>query len=498
MAVGFGYVRDEEPAIVDWASITREARASIKQIEADRQKKREGVEEAMREQSKLLLNKPTSQNSQYNKAMANLVAQLESTSLENYKALRRGDIKLSDFNSVKNTLFSETQGILAIAKTYADNFDANILAAQNGTNSGFANWTNSITQEYMDFQGVSTLVDPTGKISFVKTLPDGTTQQVDTSELFSLATNNQAAYNYSGNITKALEDTGMKVYESDLGGITKGYFIDPLTGKADQDVLNKTAAGLVQQDYAVYSILHDFKGGYDFEKLPNSFYTENNTRESQFKALDELQKNNPNKIYVGVNGQPIITETLRSEALEYVKKDLEQYKITSKQADPYRKQDIVDVDIERAEEATEASKANRELINLKIAELGFDVKKQNTIATELNNYFSELIGAPIAAAITGAEQTAMVDREGELSRQLQGVLSAFNINISPAKALKQTIQIDIPGEDGTIPVTINLRGKTITQIQNEIVAAMSQLPAKTLSNIYDFNIQKTDEFGLPE
>ena len=342
MAVGFGYVRDEEPAIVDWASITREARASIKQIEADRQKKKEGVEEAIREQSKLLLNKPTSQNSQYNKAMANLVAQLESTSLENYKALRRGDIKLSDFNSVKNTLFSETQGILAIAKTYADNFDANILAAQNGTNSGFANWTNSITQEYMDFQGVSTLVDPTGKISFVKTLPDGTTQQVDTSELFSLATNNQAAYNYSGNITKALEDTGMKVYESDLGGITQGYFIDPLTGKADQDVLNKTAAGLVQQDYAVYSILHDFKGGYDFEKLPNSFYTENNTRESQFKALDELQKNNPNKIYVGVNGQPIITETLRSEALEYVKKDLEQYKITSKQADPYLAKDIAD------------------------------------------------------------------------------------------------------------------------------------------------------------
>lgn len=206
MALGFGYVRDEEPAIVDWASITREARASIKQIEEDRQKKREGVEEAMREQSKLLLNKPTSQNSQYNKAMANLVAQLEATSLDNYKALRRGDIKLSDFNSVKNTLFSETQGILAIAKTYAENFDANILASQNGTNSGFANWTNSITQEYMDFQGVSTIVDPTGKISFVKTLPDGTTQQLDTSELFSLATNNQAAYNYSGNITNALEE----------------------------------------------------------------------------------------------------------------------------------------------------------------------------------------------------------------------------------------------------------------------------------------------------
>ena len=357
MALGFGYVRDEEPAIVDWASITREARASIKQIEEDRQKKREGVEEAMREQSKLLLNKPTSQNSQYNKAMANLVAQLEATSLDNYKALRRGDIKLSDFNSVKNTLFSETQGILAIAKTYAENFDANILASQNGTNSGFANWTNSITQEYMDFQGVSTIVDPTGKISFVKTLPDGTTQQLDTSELFSLATNNQAAYNYSGNITKALEEVQMKTFKSDVGGQVQGYFIDPLTGKVDQDVLDKTAEGIVQQDYAVYSILHDFKGGYDFEKLPSSFYTENDTREAQFKALDELQKNNPNKIYVGTNGQPIVTSTLRDAALEYVKQDLDQYKITATQADPFKARQLINLDIGWREASTAATNA---------------------------------------------------------------------------------------------------------------------------------------------
>ena len=48
MPVGFGYIRDEQPAIVDWSAITREARETIKGIEADRQAKREGVDQAIR------------------------------------------------------------------------------------------------------------------------------------------------------------------------------------------------------------------------------------------------------------------------------------------------------------------------------------------------------------------------------------------------------------------------------------------------------------------
>lgn len=436
MALGFGYVRDEEPAIVDWASITREARASIKQIEEDRQKKREGVEEAMREQSKLLLNKPTSQNSQYNKAMANLVAQLEATSLDNYKALRRGDIKLSDFNSVKNTLFSETQGILAIAKIYAENFDANVNAAQNGTNSGFANWTNSITQEYMDFQGVSTIVDPTGKISFVKTLPDGTTQQVDTSELFSLATNNQAAYNYSGNVQQALKEAQMKVYQSDLGGITKGYFIDPLTGEVDQDVLDKTAKGIVQQDYAVYSILHDFKGGYDFEKLPSSFYTENDTREAQFKALDELQKNNPNKIYVGTNGQPIVTDTLREAALDFVKQDLDQYKITSVETAPYKQKEIIE--------------ARLKLTGAQSQRL-IDTATKEGEPTETTN---DILADIITEKFTFAPNTTVEESTEQIKRNLE------DLGFSNVEVLEDKVTFPNPADSDAPDITINLGGRT--------------------------------------
>jgi len=152
MPVGFGYIRDEQPAIVDWASITKEARETIKSIEADRQAKREGVDQAIREQSEALINRP--------KAMSNMTAQIEATMLQNYNDLRLGNITLNQFNAVKNTMMSETKGVLAIAKVYAEQYDANVEGAQNGTLSGFSNWTNAMTQEMMDFQGVETYVGP--------------------------------------------------------------------------------------------------------------------------------------------------------------------------------------------------------------------------------------------------------------------------------------------------------------------------------------------------
>jgi len=138
MPVGFGYIRDEQPAIVDWASITKEARETIKSIEADRQAKREGVDQAIREQSEALINRPK----------------------------RLGNITLNQFNAVKNTMMSETKGVLAIAKVYAEQYDANVEGAQNGTLSGFSNWTNAMTQEMMDFQGVETYVGPKRKNIF--------------------------------------------------------------------------------------------------------------------------------------------------------------------------------------------------------------------------------------------------------------------------------------------------------------------------------------------
>ena len=277
--------------------------------------------------------------------MANMSAQLEATSLQNYNDLRRGNINLNQFNAVSNTLMSETKGVMAIAKVYAEQYDANVECAQNDTCSGYANWTNDMTQEMMDFQGVSTIVDPTGKISFVKTREDGTTETLDTSELFTLATMKQQKYDLKKGIEDAKEKGGF-TYINDLGKTVKGYFINPTTGKINNEELDNASASMVAQDSNAYGILHDYIGGYDFERLPDNFFTDNPTGEAQKKALAKLQKENPNIIYVDSNGLPTISKEQRDEAQKYVRERLESVAITSQAEAEYRKEEQIDAAIE--------------------------------------------------------------------------------------------------------------------------------------------------------
>ena len=119
---------------------------------------------------------------------------------------------------------SETKGVLAIAKVYADQYDSNVEGAQNGTLSGFSNWTNAMTQEMMDFQGVETFVGPNGKISFVKKKQDGTTETLDTSELFTLANMKQQKFDMEGAINTAKGDVEF-AYIDQFGKTQKGYFV---------------------------------------------------------------------------------------------------------------------------------------------------------------------------------------------------------------------------------------------------------------------------------
>ena len=75
MAVGYGYVRSEEPTIVDWGAITKQATDSLAALDADRKKRRADIEETSREYYKELANKPVSQNTAFNTFMSDYSSQ---------------------------------------------------------------------------------------------------------------------------------------------------------------------------------------------------------------------------------------------------------------------------------------------------------------------------------------------------------------------------------------------------------------------------------------
>ena len=482
MAVGFGYIRDEQPAIVDWSAITREARATIKGIEADRQKKREGVDQAIRDQSEALLNRPKSQNTEYNAAMSNMTTQIEATMLQNYNDLRLGNIDLNQFNATKNTMMSETKGVLAIAKIYAEQYDTNVEGAQNGTLSGFSNWTNAMTQEMMDFQGVETFVGPNGKISFIKKKEDGTTETLDTSELFTLANMKQQKFDMEGALDNAKEQGGF-TYRNNLGEETKGYFIDPLSGKTDNDAISKAAASMVAQDSHAYGILYDYIGGYEFERLSDDFFTNNQTGEEQKVALEKLQAENDKVIYINSNGLPMVSKAQRDVAQAYSKEQLEEIAITSKQEAGFLAREI------QKAKLTQLQK-NNELIGAKLTELNYDNDKRLKIGGALTDYFGGLTKSNIETALSTASGNLTIDKEGEISRTLTGVLAPFGVTIEPAGGIRQFIEVTVPGQE--IPVKISLRDKTADAIVAEITGALFGLDAKVLDEIYEQRIVKSN------
>tara|TARA_R110002051_G_scaffold173446_1_gene243774 strand:- start:7629 stop:9326 length:1698 start_codon:yes stop_codon:yes gene_type:complete len=481
MPVGYGYIRDDKPAIVDWAAITKNARESIQKIEEDRQKKREGVDQAIRDQSEVLLNKPRSQNVDYNTAMSDMSAQLEDKSLQNYNDLRLGNINLNHFNAVSNTLLSETKGVIAIAKVYAEQYDANVECAQNDTCSGYANWTNDMTQEMMDFQGVSTIVDPTGKISFVKTREDGTTETLDTSELFTLATMKQQKYDLKKGIDDA-KSNGAFSYENNLGEKVTGYFINPTTGKINTDELDNASASMVAQDSNAYGILHDYIGGYDFERLPDNFFTGNPTGEEQKAALKKLQEENEKIIYVGSNGLPIVSKKQRDEAQAYARERLEAVALTSqKEVKPKTATELL-----REELEIEALQNQVELGDIKISDalkkLGVNLSTFNAqLEADIKNYlgddFNSTYDESRRAFLGGDKRKAKNAIEASLAKLNEyGAWAGVEVRLDGNKIIFSTPVFNSKGQPLDDPFELKFNAKDIKsgeQLQKTLEAFIS-------------------------
>jgi hypothetical protein len=493
MPVGFGYIRDEQPAIVDWSAITREARETIKGIEADRQAKREGVDQAIRDQSEALLNRPKSQNTEYNAAMSNMTAQIEATMLQNYNDLRLGNINLNQFNATKNTMMSETKGVLAIAKVYADQYDANVEGAQNGTLSGFSNWTNAMTQEMMDFQGVETFVGPNGKISFVKKKEDGTTETLDTSELFTLANMKQQKFDMKAAIDNAKEEGGF-TYVNNLGEKTQGYFIDPTSGEINTEAITKSAASMVAQDSNAYGILYDYIGGYDFKRLSDDFFAEHQTGEEQKKALEQLQKENKNVIYINSNGMPIVSKEQRDVAQKYVQEQLEQVAVTSKQEAGFLAEEITQAKLNELNQSIEKSKADQKFIEARTN--SEEVKTTEEFKVKLpkiQTYLTDQLKQPIIDAVAkgravdaqGNRTLDLTDADNQVAKTLKKLLSSMDVSADSASFLKQAVKLRLPKEGGGFKSeTIGLAGKDGLDIFEDVLELLLLLPEENLDKFY--------------
>ena len=118
MAVGFGYIRDDKPTQVDWGQITKDARESIKSIEADKKSRRDKIEQDQRDFTKMLAERPLGGDPIYQRFMGKYSALTSAALLENLNKLKRGEIGEQEFHTFRATVVSGAEGMVATCLLY--------------------------------------------------------------------------------------------------------------------------------------------------------------------------------------------------------------------------------------------------------------------------------------------------------------------------------------------------------------------------------------------
>ena len=131
-------------------------------------------------------------------------------------------------------------------------------------------------------------------------------------------------------------------YIDELGETKKGIFCGPFNRRGKSIFYSSAAASVVAQDSNAYGILYDYIGGYEFERLSDDFFTNNQTGEEQKAALEKLQGENDKVIYIDSNGLPMVSKTQRDAAQTYMEGRLRTQATTGFKQSDYRAADNID------------------------------------------------------------------------------------------------------------------------------------------------------------
>ena len=489
MPVGYGYVRSDEPTVVDWGAITKQATESLAAIDSDRKKRKADIEETNREFYKTLADRPVSQNTAFNSFMSDYSTQVSAAMLNLTNQLKSGNITEEDFYRKRANVQSQTEIMLNNFNTYSQKYDEYIQrAGPNGVGASIEGFERSLGKDFMNFENLRPVIDPNSyEVAFTREIEGalGKTQlqAASANDVFQYSNFTRDKFDLDGAIKTTLDRVGIKTYENNLGQLVSGQYIGK-TGDVLKESIKKDARAIASQDETVISILTDYgvETTYDFSLLPNEVNNISNIEERN-KKIEELQDTNPDVIYRDSNGKYYVSDVQRESAITFVEEQ-----ITNASSYKIKDEPFLAEQITRAK-LTQLQK-NNQLIDAKLTELNYDNDKILKMAGALTNYFEGLTKSNIETALSTASTNPTIDKEGEISRTLTGVLAPFGVTIEQAGGIKQVIEVIVPGQE--VPVEIFLRDKSADAIVAEITGALFGLEAAVLDEIYEKRIVKSN------
>ena len=135
MATYYKYKERGKEDRVDWSKITSEVSKRLRDITADKEKKKKEIEDASAEYIKGLDNRPVGENENENARIAAFSEQAQNFELENLRKLKRGEIKSRDYLQGRNNLNSDTDLLFKISKEYQEVYSDKVKRQQGSTDA---------------------------------------------------------------------------------------------------------------------------------------------------------------------------------------------------------------------------------------------------------------------------------------------------------------------------------------------------------------------------
>jgi len=440
MPVGYGYVRNDEPTVVDWAQITKQAADSLAAIEDDRKKRRADIEETNREFYKDLANRPVSQNTAFNNFMSDYSQQVSKAMLAVTSELKSGQITEEEFYRKRANIQSQTQMMLSNFKTYSEKYDEFIQrAGPNGTGASIEAFERSLGKDFMDFENLRPIIDPNSyEVAFTREVegPLGTQlQAASANDVFQFTNFTRDKFDLDGAIKNALSKVGVKTYKNEFGQLVSGQYIGK-SGEVLTEAIKKDARAIASQDETVISILTDYgiEKTYDFSLLPNEVNNIINIEERN-KKITELQNQNPNTIYRDSNGKYYVSDAQRKSAITFVEEQLTNASSYKIEEAPYKQKEIIE--------------ARLELTDAQAQRLIDTATKQGEPTETTNDILADII----TEKFTFPPNATVEESTDQIKRNLED-LGFTNVEVVEGK-----VTFPNPTDSDAPDITINLGGR---------------------------------------
>ena len=394
MATYYKYAERNVDSMVNWAEIGKNISDMLSEENKIRENKKAAIDQATREFGNKLAEAPVGENKDINRWTLNYADDAQQARLLQDKLLKSGQLKLKDYNIMRQNLLDGTNQLFGLSKEYQAEYATKMERMKNADptkrNQDLETWLMGSVEGFANFSQSKPLINPTDysvNVGMMKKNPATGMMELtdDVATVNTLRNRIKSKFDYF-DVDKANVGIAGKLAEyvkSEIqrGSSTKAGFVittdDAMKRPGYQKALDEAINSMLVSPYNISSVLTE-NIGVD-PKTGKAF---------SFTWNEKEAKNNPNLIFIKTENDmavPQFTEEQKKAAASFMKGQIEQMIKRDEKINPYvepRPERATQAELAWAKNATDT----RNMGNL-IGQLYSGDDSQVTAAT---NYFNGL------------------------------------------------------------------------------------------------------------